>query len=95
MTVIHLPEDLAQRLQAAAAAEGKDINNYAVAKLEQVLATDSAQNEEEADDDLIAALRAGIADRNAGRTVSVDEMDARIYALFEERKAANQEQKAA
>ncbi len=93
MTVITLPEDLAQRLQAAADAEGEDINHFAVAKLEQVLAADTADDPEQ--DGLIDALRQGIADRDAGRTVSMDEMDARIHALFEDRKATKREQKAA
>ena len=75
MPVIHVSDVLAKRLQAAAANYGEDMNNYAVAKLEQVLDTeDTEAADTEADDDLIAALREGIADANAGRTVSLDEM---------------------
>lgn len=57
-TVIELPDALAERLRAAAEAEGTDLNNYTVAKLELLL--------EPEDEELIAALNSVIDDYNSG-----------------------------
>ena len=74
---IELPDTLVKRLRAAAAAEGKDLdlNNYAIARLERSLDTDT-------DDDLLECLRQGIADDDAGRTLSIEELDARVRATL-------------
>lgn len=82
-TVIELPDALAERLRAAAAAEGVDLNNYAVAKLEGLLEPE----DEEADDDLIAALRQGIADRDAGRLLTLDQVKANAEAALAARRS--------
>jgi predicted transcriptional regulator len=71
---LDIPDTLAERLRAEAEAYGQDINNFAVAKLEQTLLNEGEEDAEEVDDDLIAALREGLADVDAGRTVSLEEM---------------------
>ncbi|MES2463206.1 MAG: hypothetical protein V4671_21705 [Armatimonadota bacterium] len=86
-TVIELPDALAERLRAAADAEGLDLNNYAVAKLERSLEEVHVQDtDDEADDDLIAALRQGIADRNAGNLRTLEQVDATVYAALAARR---------
>jgi hypothetical protein len=59
---LHIPEHLAERLRAAAAAEGEDVNNYAVAKLEQGLVASSETD----DPETIVALQDVIDDYNKG-----------------------------
>ena len=73
--VIELPDALAERLRAAAEAEGTDLNNYAVAKLELSLAPEY----EEEDEELIAALNGVIDDYNSGdRGTPVEEFMAEL-----------------
>ncbi|MES2463627.1 MAG: hypothetical protein V4671_23885 [Armatimonadota bacterium] len=67
---LDIPDALADQLRAEAEARGEDLNRYAVAKLEQP-PLELEVDDEDPDQDLIAALRAGIADRDAGRTVSL------------------------
>lgn len=82
---IEIPEALADQLRAEAAARGEDLNNYAVAKLAQHPV--ETEDGEEPDEGLIAALREGIADADAGRTLSLEEVDARIRAGLAARNA--------
>lgn len=84
---LEVPDSLAQQLRDAAAAQGRDLNNYAVAALQMGLSSES----EESDDHLIAALREGIADAKTGRTVTLEEAESRILAGL----AARDAQKAA
>ncbi len=79
---IEIPDALAEQLRAEAAARGEELNNYAVAKLEMPVSI-----EEEADDDLIAALRVGIADADTGRTVSLEEMRDNALAALAARRS--------
>jgi predicted transcriptional regulator len=76
---IEIPEALANQLRAEAEAQGEDLNNYAVAKLAQPLLSEE-EDDEEPDEELIAALREGLADADAGRTLSLEELDTRIRA---------------
>ena len=88
---LDIPDTLADRLRAEAEARGEDLNNYAVAKLER---PDAPDEEEEADEDLIEALRHGIADAKAGRTVSLEEAESRILAGLAARDARDARQAA-
>ncbi|MES2463560.1 MAG: hypothetical protein V4671_23550 [Armatimonadota bacterium] len=79
---IEIPDALVDQLRAEAAARGEDLNQYAVAKLEMPVSAE----DDEADEELIAALREGIADADAGRTVSLEEMrDSALAALVAHR----------
>jgi predicted transcriptional regulator len=80
---LDIPDSLAERLRTEAEARGEDLNSYAIALLElPVLEVE----DDEPDEDLIEALREGIADAKAGRTVSLEEMDAHISAMLAERQ---------
>lgn len=79
MTMIQLPEALAERLQAAAAAEGQDFNNYAVARLEKSLDTDT----EEDDPVVIARIQKAMDDYDKGeRGRPVEEVWAEMDAKY-------------
>ena len=80
---IELPEDLAEQIRNAADAEGQDFNNYAVARLKDIF---SGSNGEQ-DDDLLECLRQGIADDDAGRTISLEDLDAHVYGLLANKAA--------
>ncbi len=82
---LDIPEALAEQLRAEAEARGEDLNHYAVAKLKMPVSTDST--DEEAEDDLIDSLRAGLAVADAGRTLSLKEADTRIRTKLAERNA--------
>lgn len=59
------------------------MNNYTVVKLQQILATeDFAEEDAEADDDLIAALREGIADRDSGNLRTLDQVEESVRAAL-------------
>ncbi len=76
---IDLPDDLAQRLRARAAEAGQDINEYAIALFQE--ATD-----EEPDPELIAALREGMADLQAGNLLTLEQVDAAVDAAIKAAK---------
>jgi len=84
---IELPRALADRIRAAAAAEGQDLNNYAVATLEQVFGGDGSNEEEEPSEDLIASLKEGLAQVNAGELRTFTDADAAVEAAFAARRA--------
>ncbi len=76
MTItIELPDDLAERVRARAAEAGQDINEYAVAMFREAV-------EEEPDPELIAALREGIADLEAGNLLTLEQVDAAVEAAI-------------
>ncbi|MES2460834.1 MAG: hypothetical protein V4671_09630 [Armatimonadota bacterium] len=76
---LDIPEHLAEQLRAAAAAEGEDVNNYAVAKLQQGLAAGS----EAEDPEVVAALQDVIEDYNKGeRGRPVEEFMAELDAKY-------------
>jgi predicted transcriptional regulator len=75
---LDIPDALAEQIRSAAAAAGSDVNHYAVAKLEQVF----AEEEEDVDEDLIAALREGLAQADAGQLRTQEEVDATVYAAI-------------
>ena len=61
------------------------MNNYAVAKLAQPPV--ETEDDEEPDDDLIAALREGLAQADRGELLTMEEVDARIRAKLAARNA--------
>jgi predicted transcriptional regulator len=80
---LDIPDALADQLRAAADARGEDLNNYAVAKLEQVVAEAAKETEEtDSETDLMDALRQGIADEDAGRVLTLEQVDARVRATL-------------
>jgi hypothetical protein len=78
---------VAERLRAEAEAYGQDINNYAGAKLEQTLLTEGEEEAVEADDDLIAALREGLEQVNAGQLRTFEQVDEAVEAALAARAA--------
>ena len=84
--IIEIPEDLAEHIRAAAEAEGADVSNYALAKLEQIFAPDE-EDADESDEDLIAALRQGIADRDAGNLRTFEQVDGAVETALAARRA--------
>ena len=62
MYTIQIPLDLAEQLRSAAEAEGEDVNNYTVARLQDFFETDEAE-----DEDRINALREGLAQAATGQ----------------------------
>lgn len=44
--ILQIPDALAEQIQAAAVAEGEDVNNYAVARLSDLFTTDEEQDPE-------------------------------------------------
>ena len=65
--------------------EGKDINHYAVAKLEQAIATD--EGDEEIDAELIATLRRANDSMDAGHFLTIDQVEANAFAALASRRA--------
>jgi predicted transcriptional regulator len=76
---LHLPDAVAERLQMLAELEGKDINNYAVAKLEAI-ATD--EDDEEIDAELIATLQRANDSMDAGHFLTMDQVEANALAAL-------------
>lgn len=80
---IEIPDDLAERLAALPEA-ALDRNAVAVAAL--AAAADIAEQEEEEggepDPDLIAALRAGSAEMDAGKLLTLEEIDAAVASAL-------------
>ena len=83
---IELPRALAERLRAAAAAEGEDFNSYAVARLEQSLDAEG-QTDEETSEDRIASLKEGLAQVNAGQLRTFEQLDESVEAALAARRA--------
>lgn len=87
---LSLPDDLARRLAALPAEE---VNAFAVAALSD-LVSGGEDEEGEPDPDLIAALRRGLADEEAGNLLTLEEaqahFDANFDAVFERVRAENQ-----
>lgn len=84
-TVIELPDALTERLRAAAAAEGLDLNNYAVSRLE--IALDAGYEE---DSDVLSVLGGVIDDYAAGdRGTPVAEFTAELDRKYGSVSASN------
>jgi len=79
---IELPDELATRLRADAEAQGRDV----AAVVADTVAAAYDDEEAEMDDETIAALERGVADVEANRTFSLDEVrnrtDAALAARF-------------
>ena len=76
INTIELPADLADMLRAAAAAEGQDFNNYAVARLKDLFV-------DTADPETVAALQEVIDDYNKGeRGRPISEFMAELDAKY-------------
>jgi hypothetical protein len=82
---LDIPDALAEQLRAEAEARGEDLNRYAVAKLEKPADTgdiDDTDTEEEADDDLIEALRDGLAQADAGQLRTLEQVEETVRAAL-------------
>jgi predicted transcriptional regulator len=80
---LDIPDALADQIRSAAAAEGSDVNHYAVAQLQQVFASLHEQTEvEEVDPDLLSALREGIDQADAGQLLTREQVDEGVYAAL-------------
>jgi hypothetical protein len=79
---LDIPDALAEQLRAEAEARGEDLNRYAVAKLEKPADTDDTDTEEEADDDLIEALREGIAQADGGQLRTLEQVEETVRAAL-------------
>jgi predicted transcriptional regulator len=86
---LNLPEDLARRLAALPAEE---VNAFAVAALSDLVSDEEEDKEGEPDPDLIAALRRGLAEADAGNLLTLEEAQANFDAKFEAALAAVREQ---
>lgn len=87
---LNLPDDLARRLAALPAEE---VNAFAVAALSDFVSDDEEDDEEgEQDLDLIAALRRGLAEADAGNLLTLEEAQANFDAKFEAALASVREQ---
>jgi predicted transcriptional regulator len=87
---IELSPDLEERLRAAAASQGLDLNEYATAKLRDAADQDLGFSDEtEPAPDLIAALQEGAADLKAGRLLTLEEADAELDAYLANRKTGS------
>jgi predicted transcriptional regulator len=94
MTItIELPDDLAKRLVSLPQASA-NLHAFAVAALSE--AADVAENEAYADEEsppeVIEALREGLADVQAGRTLSLEEADVQFESLLTAARARVREQ---
>lgn len=77
---ITVPDDIAQWLREAAAAQGQDVNAFAVAALSELAY--SEDEEGEPDPELIAALRQGLVDRDDGNLRTLEQVDAAVEAAL-------------
>lgn len=84
---LELPPHVEERLRTNAALHDKDIADYVVALVENDAPIDLTEFKDMADfDDSVASIREGLADLDAGRTISLEEMAAELEARAEERR---------
>ena len=88
MTKIELPDELAERLQYAARTQGMELNHFAAAKLENAL------DEEWEDPEVIALIERGLAEIDAGHTMSLEEFEARMETYKSERRMTSKAENA-
>lgn len=84
---LELPPDLEERLRTNAALHDKDIADYVVTLVENDMPLDLTEFKDQADFDAsVAGIREGLADFEAGRTISLEEMAAELKTRAEERR---------
>lgn len=85
---LELPPDVEDRLRTNAALHGKPVTDYLVTLVENDPPIDLSEFRDMADfEDAVAGVRAGLADLEAGRTISLEEMAAELKARAEEKSA--------
>lgn len=85
--ILELSPDVEARLRTNAAIYGKDIADYLLALAENDTPVDLTEFNDRADFEAsVAGIREGLADLEAGRTISLEEMSAELEARAEERR---------
>lgn len=84
---LELSPDLEERLRTNAALHDKDIAEYVAALVENDTPVDLTEFKDRTDFEAsVAGIREGLADLEAGRTISLEEMSAELEARAEERR---------
>lgn len=88
---LELPPDVEERLRTNAALHDKNIAEYVVALVENDTPVDLTEFRDMADfEESVASTREGLADFEAGRTISLEEMSAELEARAEERRKSRE-----
>lgn len=83
---LELPPDVEDRLRTNAALHGKPVTDYLVTLVENDPLIDLSEFRDMADfEESVTGVRAGLADLEAGRTISLEEMAAELKARAEKR----------
>jgi len=84
---LELPPHVEERLRTNAALHDKDIADYVMALVENDAPIDLTEFNDMADFDAsVASIREGLADLDAGRTISLEQLSAELEARAEERR---------